>query len=41
MTGVFKPRHIAYIGGISEDSFNIEDTRTVEQQETLRYMLNL
>jgi len=28
-------RHIAYLGGISEDGYNIEDTRTVEQQESL------
>jgi hypothetical protein len=33
--GIPNSRHIAYIGGISEDSFNIEDTRTLEQQETL------
>ena len=33
--GIPNSRHIAYIGGISEDTFNIEDTRTVEQQETL------
>ena len=26
--GIPNSRHIAYIGGISEDTFNIEDTRT-------------
>lgn len=33
--GVPNSRHIAYLGGISEDGFNIEDTRTLEQQESL------
>tara|TARA_R110001592_G_scaffold108024_2_gene302169 strand:- start:11796 stop:12206 length:411 start_codon:yes stop_codon:yes gene_type:complete len=33
--GIPNSRHIAYLGGISEDGFNIEDTRTLEQQEAL------
>jgi len=33
--GIPNSRHIAYIGGISEDGYNIEDTRTYEQQESL------
>ena len=28
-------RHIAYMGGISEDGFNLENTMTPEQKETL------
>ena len=33
--GIPNSRHIAYMGGISEDGYNIEDTRTFEQKETL------
>jgi len=43
LTGGSKPynwdmensRHVAYMGGISEDGFNIEDTRTIEQVDSL------
>tara|TARA_R100000008_G_scaffold76798_1_gene56862 strand:+ start:1246 stop:1614 length:369 start_codon:yes stop_codon:yes gene_type:complete len=34
--GMTDSRHVAYMGGISEDGFNIEDTRTPEQRESLR-----
>lgn len=33
--GVPQSRHIAYMGGLSEDGFNIENTMTLEQKETL------
>ena len=33
--GTPKSRHIAYMGGLSRDGFNIENTMTAEQQETL------
>ena len=33
--GISASRHIAYMGGLSEDGFNIENTMTIEQKETL------
>jgi len=33
--GVSEARHIAYMGGLSEDGFNLENTMTVEQEDTL------
>tara|TARA_R100001463_G_scaffold48217_1_gene97269 strand:+ start:188 stop:568 length:381 start_codon:yes stop_codon:yes gene_type:complete len=33
--GIPNSRHIAYMGGISEDGFNLENTMTIEQRETL------
>mgnify|MGYP003111780579 FL=1 len=33
--GIQNARHIAYMGGLSEDGFNIENTMTLEQKETL------
>ena len=33
--GMSNARHIAYLGGISEDGFNIEDTRSLEQIESI------
>ena len=33
--GIENSRHIAYMGGLSEDGFNIENTMTPEQEDTL------
>ena len=33
--GLKNSRHIAYVGGLSEDGFYKEDTKSPEQQETL------
>ena len=39
--GLKNSRHIAYVGGLSEDGFYKEDTKSPEQQETLEDYISI